>query len=263
MYPILFEWGPILLPSWHVFYMLGALVGYGLLLYLGRFSSSVPSKEDLSSLFIVCYAAGYFGARFLSIMVEEPQVIGFKDTLAAMFRFGPMTFYGGGIAAFLAGTLYCYFSKLRFADCLDIGMVAGFVALAVGRIGCFLNGDDYGKAAPMGVRGEQPIWAVVFPALGDGIPRWPVQLIEAIAVFLMAGCFMWVYLRSVLKLRPGMIGFLSIVLYADLRFGLEFLRDDFRGFVFGTWLSTSQFIAILTLAGAGCVAPLWLLKDNR
>ena len=242
--------------------MLGALAGYGLLLYLGRFSSSVLSKEDLSSLFVVCYAAGYFGARFLSILVEEPQVTGLENFLTAMFRFGPMTFYGGGIAAFLAGTLYCYFSKLRFADCLDIGMIAGFVALAVGRIGCFLNGDDYGKPVSMGVWGQKPIWAVVFPALGDGIPRWPVQLMESIAVFLMVGCLMWAYQRTVLKPRPGMIGFLSIVLYADLRFTLEFLRDDFRGFAFGTWLSTSQFIAILTLAGAGCAAPIWLLKDS-
>jgi prolipoprotein diacylglyceryltransferase len=56
------------------------------------------------------------------------------------------------------------------------------------------------------------------------------------------------------------VGFFAVVAYANLRFALELLRDDFRGFVFGTWLSTSQFISILILLLCGMTLPLWIRR---
>jgi len=239
-------------------YVLGALVAYALLLRWGRLNDPLIPRSELARLYIVCYVLGYFGARFLSILVEEPDVKGFWGTLGALGRLGPMTFYGGAIAACVGGILYARLKRLPLGSLLDLTIPAGLVALALGRVGCFLNGDDYGKAVLLRSGEAPPFWAVTFPNLGDGIARYPVQLMEAFAVLAIA----WIIIRNLVKLRtafrPGFGGFLGIVAYANLRFLLEFLRDDFRGFAFGTWLSTSQFISIVVLALCGLSIPYWI-----
>ena len=258
MLPILLNWGPLVLPAWHTFYVLGAFAAFSMLLYLGHFYAPDISQQDLSRLFTLSYVAGYLGARLLSILIEEPQVHGANATLAALLRFGPMTFYGGAIAVFIFGGSYVLSRRLPFAAMMDLAIPAGLLALALGRIGCFLNGDDYGKAVPLASGGSPPFWAVTFPNLDDSIARYPVQLFESAMVgfLVLSLCLGFSSIRRFG--RPGLVGYLGIVGYANLRFGLEFLRDDFRGFAFGTWLSTSQFISLIVLAVCGLSIPLWL-----
>lgn len=260
MYPILFQWGDFFLPSWHVLYVLGALAAYGLMSLLRNRVAQSIKPEDLSQIFVVCYISGYFGARLLSVIVEEPHVSEVWEIALALFRFGPMTFYGGAISAFCVGSVFCFFRKIPYGDMIDLGLVAGLLGLSIGRVGCFLNGDDYGRAVPIGEGSVFSQFGVIFPVLEDGIPRWPVQLFEAMAVLVTVLVMVNVKFRK--GARPGMVGLLCVVFYANLRFGLEFLRDDFRGFVFGTWLSTSQFIALITLTIAGLISLVWLWKPT-
>ena len=51
-----------------------------------------------------------------------------------------------------------------------------------------------------------------------------------------------------------------LFLYSVLRFVIEFFRNDERGFVFYGLLSTSQFIAVLTILGS--VAVFWFLRQR-
>ena len=247
MLPILFSWGPLIVPSWHVFYVLGALCAF---IFLSRLSikhcPEIPSN-DIVTLFVVCYVSGYFGARLLSILIEEPGVEGTKSTLSALFKIGPMTFYGGGIAAFLAGWIVIKAKGLPFAKLFDCAIPSGLLALALGRIGCFLNGDDFGKAVPIDPIGKVPMWAVTFPNLEDHIARYPVQLVEA-SIALGCAILFGLRIKSLNKsFFPGIAGLLGLITYANFRFFLEFFRDDFRGSVLGSWLSTSQFISIMIL----------------
>ena len=71
-----------------------------------------------------------------------------------------MVFNGGFICALLFIALYVYRKKLNFLFLFDI--VAPFILLghAIGRIGCFLVGDDYGLPSNL-------FWAVSFP---NGLP---------------------------------------------------------------------------------------------
>ncbi len=263
MYPVLLSWGPIVVPSWHAFYVLGAFAAYVLLCWLARCYVPTMARQHLARLFAVAYVAGYVGARLLSILIEEPEVQGPAATLAALLTFGPMTFYGGAICAFAAGQIYIVKHRLPWADLFDLTIPAGLFGLVLGRIGCFLNGDDFGQAAPLAADGSAPNWAVVFPNLADGIPRWPVQLMEAGAVLLLVICCCAFFRRLRTKIAPGAVGYAAVVGYANIRFFLEFLRDDFRGSVLGTWVSTSQFISIVILLVAGLAAPLWLRQAAK
>jgi phosphatidylglycerol:prolipoprotein diacylglycerol transferase len=254
VYPILFAWGDFVLPAWHTLYALGALAALLALRVAGKRLTPEIDPVDLSRIFAVCYVAGYFGARALSILVEEPQLSGL-DAWLALLKFGPMTFYGGALGAAAAGTAYAAWQRLPKGTILDLGLPAAALALGFGRIGCFLNGDDYGRAAPLGADGTAPWWAVTFPVLKDGIARWPVQLFEAGAAFVIAGVMLAAFRRVRASLGPGGVAYLTAILYANVRFLLEFLRDDFRGSVAGTWVSTSQFISLVILMACLGLVP--------
>lgn len=258
MYPVLAQWGEVVIPAWHALYLCGAFAAYALMMALRRRFAPSLASADLGQLYAVAYVCGYFGARLLSIVIEEEVGQEVGTALKALFRLGPMTFYGGALAAFAGGWLYCWWRRLPVASVLDLTIPAALLALAIGRIGCWLNGDDYGKAAPLGLDGRPPFWAAENPVLGDHIARWPVQLIEAASVGLIV-LGLWVWggrVRS--TFRSGAMGYLGLIIYANLRFFLEFLRDDFRGSILGTWLSTSQFISLLILLACGLTLPFWI-----
>lgn len=262
MYPILFEWGPVIIPSWHFMYALGAILAYLLLGRLNlRLAHPFPNKQ-LSNLFIIGYLCGYFGARFLSIMIEQPELHSVGGVMQGLLQLGPMTFYGGAIGTFLGGITYAKIAKLSLRDILDICIPCGLLALSVGRVGCFLNGDDYGSLVPIGLT-EAPgslLWAVTFPNLEDNLPRYPVQLWETVAVLIIVITLIIRFKNVQNRVGRGMIGYIAIVSYANVRFVLEFFRGDFRGHPFGNWMSTSQLISIIILLICAVTLPKLLRK---
>jgi len=107
------------------------------------------------------------------------------------------------------------------------------VAVAVGRIGCYLAGLDdmtYGTATNLP-------WAVDF---GDGIPRHPVQLYETITMALAAVvCGLWLKADVPCYLKyafPSVVGF-----YALQRFLWEFLKP------YGTMIGPLNLFHVLCL----------------
>jgi phosphatidylglycerol:prolipoprotein diacylglycerol transferase len=114
------------------------------------------------------------------------------------------------------------------------------MGVGIGRIGCFLNGDDYGIAIKNQI--NPSIFALKFPNLGDGLYRYPVQLWEAFT------CFFLVFLcwlnRGQLKKHPGLVGTFSILGYGSSRFWIEFFRGDDRGLVILSYFSPAQVVSL-------------------
>ncbi len=251
MYPILISWGNFYLPSWHVFFVLAAWGSFLCMTYFrNRFYPNELTLAHLNIIFVIGYIAGYFGARGFSILVEE-RPDSFVDGILGLFRLGPLTFYGGGIFASFLILLYgLIYKPTSWRILADILAPSALLGLAIGRIGCFLNGDDYGRAAQLHPGEPVPWWAVVFPNLEDGIPRIPVQLLESSIAVL--GLILAALLYPQIKKRWGMgaVGFLCAGYYAVLRFFLEFYRDDFRGGELLGW-SPSQIISIILFFTAG------------
>jgi phosphatidylglycerol:prolipoprotein diacylglycerol transferase len=255
MYPVLVDWGVVYIPSWHFFYVLGALAAYKLLIILAKKYDPSISQDFLSKLFVICYISGYFGSRLLSIFIEESAIFDTSNTFQELIlkfgerliSFGPMTFYGGAILASLSGCVYIVYKKQHLPRVLDLAFPAGFIGLFFGRIGCFLNGDDYGKPIDPLFDGSIPFWAIKIPGLGEDIYRWPIQLIEGLSVLFLVLIVLLFFRRIRSVWGYGSVGFLTIIGYANIRLFTEFFRDDFRGYVFFSWLSTSQFISIVIL----------------
>ena len=257
MRPILFEifgWG---VPSWHFFFAGAALTAYLTALMCVRravaagHQDAVQFADSLGQLFSVCYISGWFGARALSIFVEQFDVHTAVQFFDALFSIGPMTFYGGAGAAVLCGTLYVRLRKIDLKFALDCGIIGGVFALGVGRIGCHLNGDDFGL--PLGIQTAPPWWAVRYELLQDGgLYRYPVQLEETVASVIIGFfgliLFRKTYLQgtsAVNSSRRGHAAAWVALLSAAHRFFNEGFRGDPRGLFFGTQISTSSGISLL------------------
>ncbi len=231
-------------------YVVGAFATYFLMMRLARGIHGESEKLDhYNTLYIICYVCGWFGARAFSIVVDE-NIYEPTRFFESLFQFGAMTFYGGLLAAIFAGGLYAIRKRLSWQNLLDVGVVSGLLALAIGRIGCFLNGDDYGQVITDGwLQG----FGVSFPNLGDDrnqIERHAVQLYETVTVFLGVWYFKK-YFHSLRKnLFPGAPGLMLLMSYSVARFFLEYFRADPRGSV-GSYLSTSQFISVLLVVCSG------------
>ena len=190
------------------------------------------------------------------------SVSGFSDLRSLLTSAGD--FYGGFIGALIASALFFrQHPGLSVWKASDVCAPAIALGQAIGRIGCFMAGDDYGRPASLP-------WAVAFTnpdaaTIGGaplGVPLHPVQLYESAACLALFGFLVWLSRRPH---RDGTIIGAYTLLYAVARFGLEFFRGDAdRGFVFGGLLSTSQFIAIfmfviavivLTMRGRARVEP--------
>jgi phosphatidylglycerol:prolipoprotein diacylglycerol transferase len=162
-----------------------------------------------------------------------------RDCLA-VFKFwqGGLTFYGGVLLAVPGGLWFARRRGMKPLQAADIIAPALMLALAFGRVGCFLNGCCYG--AP-----TDSSFGVRFPSLFEH--RHPTQLYECL--FALA---LFVFLRHVLRKRcrgQGELFGWMLSLYGIFRVGIELFRDDPRG-ALGP-LSTSQLISIpLITAGA-------------
>jgi prolipoprotein diacylglyceryltransferase len=128
-------------------------------------------KERVQDLVIVVFVSGLVGARITYMIVEG----------VPWWRFvriweGGIVLYGGIIAGMLAFiAFHHYFLKKAGVSIWKLADVAGpglALGIALGRIGCFLNGCCYGHVAPEGCP------AAHFPLLNGPVAEKVVKLGE-------------------------------------------------------------------------------------
>ena len=235
------------------------LVAYWWLLREGRRDGL--DVDTVGSLGIWAIVGAIIGAKLLMIVRALPE---YAAAPAELFSPSVLTsagdFYGGFIGALIASAAFFRrHPQLPFWRTADLCGPAIALGQAIGRIGCLMAGDDYGRPSHMP-------WAVTFTdpdaaSIGGaplGVPLHPVQLYESIICLVL---FLILVRLSRRKHFDGQVILAYTILYAIARFVLEFFRGDLdRGFIFGGLLSTSQFIAILL--GPPAVA-LWIVRRRR
>src|SRR5712691_11127619 len=214
--------------------------------------------DALSSLGFWAIGGAIIGAKALMIVRELPE---YAAAPSEMFSVSVLVsagdFYGGFIGALIASAIFFRrHPRLPFWRTADLCGPAIALGQAIGRIGCFMAGDDYGRPT-------QVSWAVTFTdsdaaTIGGaplGVPLHPVQLYESMICLALFAVLVRLSRR---KRFEGEMILAYTLLYAIARFVLEFFRGDAdRGFVFGGLLSTSQFIA--AILGPPAVV-LWLVR---
>jgi phosphatidylglycerol:prolipoprotein diacylglycerol transferase len=243
---------PILLKTpFFTLYTFGVLLAAAYLSALGWVARGARraglDPDAMMSLGFSAIVGALIGAKALLAIRSFGEYTGSVSDLRSLLT-SAGDFYGGFIGALVASAIF--FRRHRDVPVLraaDVCAPAIALGQAIGRIGCFMAGDDYGRPASVP-------WAVAFTSpdaatIGGaplGVPLHPVQLYESAVCLALFGLLVWLARRPH---RDGDVIVSYTVLYAIARFVLEFFRGDAdRGFLFGGLLSTSQAIAIVMVA---------------
>jgi phosphatidylglycerol:prolipoprotein diacylglycerol transferase len=220
------------------------------------------NRESAAGLGLWIIIGAILGAKALMVIRFFPDYLAHpSDFLSLATLQAAGDFYGGFIGAIIAALIYMKrHPELPGWQIADLSAPAIALGQAIGRIGCFMAGDDYGRPTHVP-------WAVTFhhpdaAAIGGaplGVPLHPVQLYESFTCLILFLFLVWLARR---KRFHGEIILAYSILYAIARFFLEYFRGDSdRGFVFGGLLSTSQFIAVVVLLI--CVPLFFKLKGSK
>jgi len=248
--PIALALGPVKIHWYGIMYLLGFAGFYWLSCRRGRYDwLKFWTPERVSDVLFYgvlgVILGGRIGYTFFYNVDKAGELIFLKDPLV-IFRIweGGMSFHGGLIGVLVAMQVYAFQHKLSFWTITDFIAVTVPFGLLTGRIGNFINGELYGAPTTLP-------WGMVFPKLGDGLPRHPSMLYEAGLEGLAMLLILW-WFGS--KPRPRMaISGLFLILYGSFRFAVEFVRvpDSQLGYLYGSsWFTMGMQLCVpMLLAG--------------
>jgi phosphatidylglycerol:prolipoprotein diacylglycerol transferase len=252
----LFHIGSLSISPFGVMLMLAFLAGYAQLAW-GMKRLGAGDADDASTLMLWAGLAGIVGGKvYYAILYHDWRLL---------FDRSGLVWYGGFVAGATAVLLVMRQRQLPAWLTADATAVALALGYGVGRIGCFLVGDDYGRATslPWGVAfpvGLPPTRAGVlrsefgmrFPGTipDDALVRvHPTQVYETLLALLIWGVGLWLLRRH---LRPGTVALVVLALLAVERFGVEFLRakDDrfFGPLTLAQMISLSLLVVIAVIS---------------
>lgn len=245
MYPELFSIGPFTIHTFGLMMALG-FVSAGIVAHF-EFKRKGMNPEYVYWLTLGAAVGGLLGSKIHYLLLHLDELG--DDPLASAFSGAGLVWYGGFIGGFLAAVVLCRLFKLSIPMVLDAGAPSMALGYAFGRMGCFLNGDDYGMPSTLP-------WAMEFPegspATPAGVSVQPTQLYESFAALAMF--FILLYLRPRLKSNWAM--FCAFLVMAGVeRFLVEFVRfhtGDLPGVVRDGQLQ-QQLLALVTAIVAGIV----------
>jgi phosphatidylglycerol:prolipoprotein diacylglycerol transferase len=209
VYPTFLRIGDFEITSFGVLVALGALAG---MFVFQRELRRAGLPGDAINAALAGVLGGLAGAKLIWA-IEFHRTAPFLDLLLSR---GGLSWFGG-----LAGGLAAGLTTLRrYRVPLVRGLAAASPGLAlghaIGRVGCFLVGDDYGSPSTLP-------WAVAFPKglPPTDVPVHPTQLYEAVPLVIIA----WLLVRWRRQGVPDAVVLSRyLVLAGATRFAIEFVR---------------------------------------
>lgn len=162
-----------------------------------------------------------------------------------------MSFIGGIVGVIVAIMVLDRIHKLtrkEFFIIFDLILVIVPVGIILGRYGNFLNQELYGIVAP----NRLPTFLThVYPAVDDQVrvnTNLLALILEGGLIFVIsAAMFLRQYITK--RVTPGKIATTFIILYAVIRFGLEYLRADSQGQFVGPLTTTQRCMLFFFIFG--------------
>jgi len=253
MLPVLFRIGSVEITSFGVMVAVGAMAGLWIFQRELR-RSGLPDGALDAAIF------GLFGGLAGAKLLYVAEHLGEAPVLALLTDRGGMSWFGGFAGGLLAGLTTILIKGWPVLPVLAAAAPALAVGQLLGRIGCFLVGDDYGRPTLLP-------WGVAFPrGLPPTVERvHPTQLYEAAFLALLG----WLLVRW---RRRGVSDRTVLGRYfvgaAGFRFVLEFIRVNTR--VLGPFTVAQLFslgvvaLGFVILSGAAFVAqPFRAARDDE
>jgi len=255
--PVALALGPVQIHWYGITY----LVAFGLFLFLGirraqmpQFASRGWTRKDVEDMLFFGVIGVILGGRIGYALFYKPgQYLANPLEILQVWK-GGMSFHGGLLGVIAALALFGKLRKRPFLEVMDLVAPCVPTGLASGRIGNFINGELWGRAADPSLP-----WAMVFPQSGQSFARHPSQLYQFLLEGMLLFALLWWYART--PRARGQVGAAFVFGYGVFRFIAEYFRepDSFLGLL-ALNMSMGQWLCVpMIIGGAG----LWLWCGRR
>lgn len=237
--PIALSLGPLHIHWYGLTYLVAFSLFYALAVVRVRrpwYAQAGWTSQTVEDLLFFGVLGVVLGGRLGYVLFYKPSYyLAHPGEIVAVWQ-GGMAFHGGLLGVILAMALFAWRRQRRFFEVADLVAPCVPVGLAAGRVGNFINGELWGRAADPALP-----WAMVFPQSGTDLARHPSQLYQFALEGLLLFVLLWLYAR-----KPRALGAVSgafLVGYGVFRFVAEYFRepDSFLGLLalnmsMGQWL---------------------------
>jgi phosphatidylglycerol:prolipoprotein diacylglycerol transferase len=232
------------------------------------------SDDQIRSLLTWILISGFLGAHEFDVIAYQWDRIGDGTIVQPRWAWFPVALwpsnwplvirfwdgissYGGFIGGGIGYALFVWWKRLPARLFADITIVGLLPAFTIGRIGCTLVSDHIGAAV------EPNAWyafiamdyprsanlahlAETYPGTSEFIRAWNLGLIEFLYLVPVNIVVLWLAFRPSKRTPAGFITVLTGVLYAPVRFFLDFLRPEdtdprYLSLTFAQWSSILAF----------------------
>ena len=221
VYPFIIHLGPLPITGYGIMMMVGFLMG-GWLMTLELRRRGLR-EEYSADIVIGALVGGVIGAKVYYVILTQ--------NLSNLFDRGGLVWYGGLIGGALAVILVGLWRRVPLRWTMQLAAPALAAAYALGRVGCFLINDDYGRPTSLP-------WGVKFP---QGYPPSTVSNLAHMGIASPAGMDP----NTVLAVHPTQLYETGIMLVAFAFLWRWRLSDKPVGWLFGAWLvwaSAERFV---------------------
>ena len=240
-------------------YGLTYLVAFGLFLWLASLRVRMPTfadrgwtRREVEDLLFFGVLGVVIGGRLGYVLFYKPGHYAANPLEIFAVWKGGMSFHGGMLGVLAAMALFARKRACGFLEVTDLIAPCVPTGLASGRIGNFINGELWGRAADPSLP-----WAMVFPQSGQDIARHPSQIYQFLLEGLLLFALLWWYARRPaayvgVRGQPvwGKVSGAFLFGYGIFRFIAEYFRepDSFLGLLalnlsMGQWLCVPMIVA--------------------
>ncbi|WP_083511573.1 prolipoprotein diacylglyceryl transferase [Alicyclobacillus acidiphilus] len=255
MHPILFQFGHFMVRAYGLVVLLAIFLGAQVAITLARFTAK-KFEEHIVPLVYTVVIAAIIGARFWQVFFFEPSYyLAHPVEIIAIWQ-GGLSIQGGIIGGILAGIWYSRRHHLPFWELADTLAPAIILGQGIGRIACLLNGDAFGSPTGASFGLVYPPGTLAYQTYGNQ-PLWPAEVWESQADMVI---FAVLFALSRRRMPKGTLFLTYNVLYAAVRFGLEFLRGDSPRYLFDWTAAQWTSVAVIIMCG---LLMFWLVSGQR
>lgn len=214
------------------------------------------SRRDIEDMLFLGVVGVIAGGRLGYCLFYKPAYYASHPLEIFFIWQGGMSFHGGMLGVIASQWWYAFSRGKPFWQVMDFVAPCVPLGLAAGRVGNFINGELWGRAADPSLP-----WAMAFPTSGSMIPRHPSQvyqfLLEGVLLFIL----LWIYARK--APRQAQVSAAFLIGYGLFRFIAEFFREpdahliwlkDQTGLSMGQWLCVPMILFGIAL---------WLWAQRR
>ena len=259
--PVALQIGPVAV-HW---YGLTYLAAFALFVFLARLRLAHPdvaqrgpdvwNAQTIDDLLFYGVVGVIVGGRVGYCLFYKPAYYAAHPLEVLFVWQGGMSFHGGMLGVIAAMAVFARRMQLPWLAVTDFIAPCVPTGLAAGRVGNFINGELWGRAADPSLP-----WAMVFPQSGMALARHPSQVYQFLLEGLLLFVLLWFYARPS---RPmGAVSGVFLLGYGAFRFVAEYFRepDAHLGLLWLGW-SMGQWLCVPMVLG-GALLWAWAQKGK-